>query len=302
MTFGRATFSLEKPKYYLVFCSLIRTFAAKFEKMNENLVSVIMPSFNGAKHLADSIDSILNQTYKDLELLITDDHSDDEETLNILKRYSGQDDRVNVVYLDSNHGPGYARNKSIERAKGRYIAFCDSDDRWAPNKLEKQIAFMNERQCAISHTTYIMCDDNGQEQGIVIAPAVMTFNQLTRDNKIGCLTAIYDTKLLGKKYYMPAIRKRQDWGLFLSILRNCGKAYAIQEPLAYYRNRQNSVSSNKLGLIKYNILIYQKVLGFSKVKSVLYFYGLFVPTHLKKLCKRHLDSLKFKCRKNSTDI
>ena len=267
--------------------------------MSEKLVSVIMPSYNGAKHLAASIDSILNQTYKELELLITDDHSNDEQTLNILKHYCEQDSRVNVLFLDSNHGPGYARNKSIERAKGRYIAFCDSDDRWASDKLEKQIAFMTQHQCAISHTTYIICNDDDQEEGIVIAPTIITFNQLKRDNKIGCLTAIYDTHLLGKKYYMPAIRKRQDWGLFLSILRDCGKALAIQEPLAYYRNRQNSVSSNKLGLIKYNILIYQKVLGFSRIKSILYFYGLFVPTHLKKLLKRHLDSQFFKKRKKS---
>ena len=270
--------------------------------MNERLVSVIMPSFNGAKHLAASIDSILNQTYKDLELLITDDHSDDEETLNILNHYSHQDSRVNVLCLDSNHGPGYARNKSIERAQGRYIAFCDSDDRWMPNKLERQIAFMTENKCAISHASYIICNDKDEELGIVIAPKLLSFNQLKRDNKIGCLTAIYDAQLLGKKYYMPAIRKRQDWGLFLTILRNCGRAFAIQEPLAYYRDRQNSVSSNKLGLIRYNILIYQKVLGFSKIKSVLYFYGLFAPTHLMKLCKKHLDSMIYKNRKKCAAI
>ena len=265
--------------------------------MSEKLVSVIMPSFNGAQHLAASIESILSQTYKDLELLITDDHSDDEETLSILKRYSEQDERVNVLYLNSNHGPGYARNKSIERAKGRYIAFCDSDDRWFPEKLERQIAFMAQKNCALCYASYIICDDNNTEEGITIAPASISFGQLKRDNKIGCLTAVYDTQLLGKKYYMPAIRKRQDWGLFLSILRDCGNAYAIQEPLAYYKNRQNSVSSNKLGLIKYNILIYQKVLGFSRLKANFYFFCLFAPTHFMKLIKRRFDSLIFKLKK-----
>ena len=91
------------------------------------------------------------------------------ETLNILKRFCEQDSRVNVLYLDSNHGPGYARNKSIERAKGRYIAFCDSDDRWAPDKLERQIAFMDEKHTALSYTSYIICDDDDEEEGIVIA-------------------------------------------------------------------------------------------------------------------------------------
>ena len=258
--------------------------------MAQELVSVIMPSFNSGKHLTDSIDSILNQTYHDIELLITDDHSDDQETLNMLSKYAQQDERVDVVFLDSNHGPGYARNKSIERARGRYIAFCDSDDRWMPEKLERQIAFMQEKQCALCYTSYITCDAENRETGIVIAPRSLTFNQLKRDNKIGCLTAVYDTQLLGKKYYMPAIRKRQDWGMFLSILKDCGKAYGIQEPLAYYKRLKGSVSRNKLGLIKYNILIYQKVLGYSKLKSFLYFYGLFSPTHAIKVIKCKIDS------------
>ena len=107
--------------------------------MHEGLVSVIMPTFNCSLHLADSIDSILNQTYQNVELLITDDHSTDEETLSILRRYCEQDERVDVLFLEENKGPGYARDHSIERARGQYIAFCDSDDRWFPEKLERQI-------------------------------------------------------------------------------------------------------------------------------------------------------------------
>jgi len=270
--------------------------------MTNPLVSVIMPSYNSGVHLKASIDSILNQTYHNIELLITDDHSDDEDTLKILHDYAQQDERVNVVYLDTNHGPGYARNKSIERAKGRYIAFCDSDDRWMPEKLERQIAFMQEKQSPLSYTSFVTCDDNNKERGVVIAPENLTFGQLKRDNKIGCLTAVYDTELLGKKYYMPAIRKRQDWGLFLSILRDCKNACGLQEPLAYYRMRKGSVSRNKLGLIKYNILIYQKVLGFSKWKSFLYFYLLFTPTHAVKVLNSKIDSLLYlrKKHKNSS--
>ena len=267
------------------------------EKMSERLVSIIMPSYNGAKHLAASIDSILSQTYTNFELLITDDHSDEEQTLSILRHYSEQDSRVNILHLDSNHGPGYARNKSIERAKGRYIAFCDSDDRWLPEKLEKQIAFMDAHDSALCYASYIICDDQDQEQGIVYAPVSITFDQLKRDNKIGCLTAIYDTEKLGRKYFMPAIRKRQDWGLFLTILRDCGEAHALHEPLAYYRDRRGSVSSGKLGLIKYNILIYQKVLGFSRLKAVSYFLFLFTPTHLLKRLKKRIDSAIYLYRK-----
>ena len=236
------------------------------------MVSVIMPTYNAGNFLSATIDGILNQTYQHLELLITDDGSTDLATLKTLKDYSEKDPRVKVEYLSGNNGPGVARNKSIERAQGRYIAFCDSDDCWFADKLERQIRFMTERQCALSYTSYILVDDDGQEVGFNTAPAYMTFNKLKCDNKIGCSTAIYDVKMLGKKYLMPHIRKRQDWGLFLTIMRDYKKkAYGLQEPTVYYRMRSHSVSSNKLGLVKYNIRIYQEVLGFSKPKSVFYF-------------------------------
>lgn len=263
--------------------------------MQNDLVSVIMPTFDSGLKLADSIDSILNQTYRNLELIITDDDSTDAETLGILKSYCEKDERVNVLYLEVNKGPGYARDRSIERARGRYIAFCDSDDKWFPEKLERQIAFMNEKRCALSYTSYIIIDNDDRETGIVIAPPSMSFRKLKLDNQIGCLSAIYDTKLLGRKYYMPFIRKRQDWGLFLTILRDTGQnAYAIREPLAYYRDTKGSVSSNKLSLIKYNIRIYEKVLGFSHLKAVLYFYFLFTPAHIRKLIKKYWDSFLFR--------
>ena len=264
-----------------------------------DLVSVIMPTFNSGHLLKDSIDSILSQTYHDVELLITDDNSTDPTTLSILRKYKDEDERVDILFLDTNHGPGYARDQSILRARGRYIAFCDSDDRWFPEKLERQIAFMNEKQCALCYTSYILCDINSQEKGIVIAPESITFDQLKHDNRIGCLTAIYDTQKLGKKYQMPHIRKRQDWGMFLNILRDCHIAYAITEPMAYYRIREDSVSRKKLGLIKYNIRIYRRVLGFSALKANAYFYFIFLPTHFMKLSKRAIDSYKYMHRRKS---
>lgn len=263
----------------------------------DELVSVIMPTFNSGHLLKNSIDSILNQTYRHLELLITDDHSTDEETLSILRQYCQKDERVDVLFLDTNHGPGFSRDCSINRAKGRYIAFCDSDDCWFPEKLERQIAFMTEKQTAVCYASYIMFDEDGREKGITKAPAKMTFRKLMRDNQIGCLTAIYDAKMLGKKYPMPFIRKRQDWGLFLTILRDCGVAYGIREPLAYYRIRPQGISHNKLGLVKYNIRIYRKILSFPQWKANLFFYFIFMPTHIKKITKRQIDSWLFLHRK-----
>lgn len=262
--------------------------------MHEELVSVIMSTFNTGRLLSQTIDSILTQTHHNLELLITDDHSTDEVTLSILRRYREQDARIDVVFLSENGGPGHARNKSIERAQGRYIAFCDSDDSWMPKKLERQIAFMNESGCPLSCTSYIMRCEDGSVLGITNPPRHISFTTLKHDNKIGCSTAIYDVKALGKKYYMPTIRKRQDWALFLTILRENNTAAAgLREPLAYYLVRPNSVSSNKFGLIKYNISIYRDILGMAPWKATLYFYSVFLPSYFWKMFRKKVDSITY---------
>ena len=266
-------------------CSLILINMAKNE-----LVSVVMPTHNGDRFLEDSIRSILAQTYANLELVITDDCSDNIVTLEILRRFQEQDTRVDVVYLKENKGPGYARNKSIERARGRYIAFCDSDDRWFVDKLERQLAFMREKGCALCCSSYIVCNERNENIGIRISPVRITYKMMERDNKIGCLTAIYDIKKLGEKYYMPTLRKRQDWALFLIILQKCRIAYGMVEPLAYYRDRSHSVSSNKFSLVKYNVAVYHEILKFSWLKSYFYFFFLFLPTYVAKLYRRYRDT------------
>lgn len=129
--------------------------------------------------------------------------------------------------------------------KYRYIAFCDSDDRWIPEKLKIQINYMSEKKCALCCATYLICNSNYETTGINIPPRRITYNMIKRDNKIGCLTAIYDTKALGKKYYMPTIRKRQDWAMFIQILQQYKVCYAYTTPLAFYCVRKNSVSRKK---------------------------------------------------------
>ncbi len=260
--------------------------------MRPELVSVIMPTFNASRYLADSIESILSQTYTNLELLITDDCSTDE-TRNILKEFSERDKRVKVKYLKENSGPGVARNRSIERAKGRYIAFCDCDDRWMPDKLERQIAHMRKHDCALCSSSYLICDENDKITGVNISPSHVTLGMLKRDNKIGCLTAIYDIKRLGHKFYMPAIRKRQDWALFLNILKECQICFCITEPLAYYRQRVDSVSSNKFSLVKYNVNVYETVFGYTRLRAYLYFFLIFMPTYYAKILKRDSDSKRY---------
>lgn len=261
------------------------------------LVSVIMPTYNSSQFLAGSIDSILAQTYQNFELLIADDCSTDDTT-RLLMQYQAKDPRVKVFYnKEGNKGAGYTRNKCIENAQGRYIAFCDSDDRWTQDKLEKQVRFMREKCCRLSYTSYTICDDNDNDYGIFIAPKQITFGDILKDNKIGCLTAMYDVEELGKIFYMPTIRKRQDWALFMMILRQCKVAYGIEEPLAYYRVRSNSISRSKLALMKYNAKVYQEVLKYGKFKSYAFLCTFFIPTYTLKVIKRSIDSLIFRCKK-----
>lgn len=261
--------------------------------MHGELVSVIMPTHNSSRFLAASIDSILGQTYQNLELLITDDCSTDS-TRELLESYVARDPRVKVEYLTKNGGPAVARNKSIERAQGRYIAFCDSDDRWFPEKLEKQIYHMNKHDCALCSASYLICNEEGEVTGVNYSPAYLTLSDLKRDNKIGCLTAIYDSKRLGRKYYMPPIRKRQDWALFLNIMKDCQICCCVEEPLAYYlHHRKGSVSSDKMSLIRYNVNVYETVFGYSKLRSWLYFIFLFLPSYSLKIWRVKRDSKQF---------
>ncbi|MGN0060798.1 MAG: glycosyltransferase family 2 protein [Alloprevotella sp.] len=248
--------------------------------MNESLVSIIMPSFNSATYIAESIESILRQTYTDWELLVVDDCSTDE-TIAIVSQYAAQDKRIRLFRLEKNMGSGHSRNHGMTNAEGRYLAFCDSDDLWLPHKLERQMAFMRERECGIVYGSYLVCNDDGERCGIIIAPKRQTLQQMKRDSKIGFLTVVIDTQKC-PKIPMPTLRKRQDWAYLLMILQHCGVAYAVQEPIAIYRHRKTSLSAKKFGLIAYAIQVYQLVFGYTKVQAYAYLFCVFLPNYFWK--------------------
>ncbi|MDE5975481.1 MAG: glycosyltransferase family 2 protein [Muribaculaceae bacterium] len=245
-----------------------------------NLVSIITPSYNCAKYIGETIRSIQAQTYPFWELLITDDCSSDD-SCQAIEAFAKEDPRIKLLRLDKNSGAGAARNNSIDKAKGRYIAFCDSDDKWFPDKLEKQLEFMRSKDAALSHTSYMTCNENGDIKGIVVCRKKETLTSMCKDDKMGFLTVIYDTDKVGK-VYLPLMRKRQDWALKLKILKLCNASYGMKEPLSYYRLRQDSISNNKRSLIKYNIAVYKEILGWSAIRANLFFYFIFLPTHFKK--------------------
>lgn len=253
-----------------------------------SLVSIITPSYNSSKFIAETIEGVLKQTYHNWELLITDDCSTDN-SVEIINKYVQQDSRIKLLNLDVNSGAGVCRNNSIKAAKGRYIAFCDSDDVWMPQKLEKQLALMEKMDCAFSYSSYMQIDEEGNEIGIVICNKRKTFSSMKRDC-IGCLTAIYDTQKVGKMY-MSSLRKRQDWGLWLEIIAKCKVAYGVKEPLAYYRLRKGSISNKKLSLIKYNINVYRTILKYSSLKSYFLFLFMYMPSYIGKKIKNKINSL-----------
>ncbi len=245
------------------------------------LVSIITATYNSSRFVAETIESILAQTYTHWELLITDDGSTDE-TLAIVEQYIAKDERIKLFRLEQNSGAGVARNNSIANAKGCFIAFCDSDDCWLPEKLERQLAFMTEKDAALSYTSYYEQDEQGRCYSKVVCKKEIDYWSIRADDGIGCLTAIYDTRKLGK-VMMPAMRKRQDWALWIMFIQRCGVAYGLQEPpLALYRNLSRSLSSNRLSLVKYNVAVYTDILHYSKLKAYLFFAFIFMPTYLLK--------------------
>ena len=240
------------------------------DKTRDNyVVSVITPIYNSEEFLQETIQSVLDQTYTKWELILINDCSTDN-SLYIAERAAQKDNRIRVIKLDHNSGPAIARNTGIEKAKGKYIAFLDSDDMWLPNKLEKQISFMEENHIPFTYTSYEKIDEDGSSRGIISVPEKVTYKELLNTNVIGCLTAIYNIEQLGK-VYMPNIRKGQDYGLWLKILKKGITAYGINEPLARYRVRKNSVSSNKLRAARYQWIIYRQVEKLGYLRSIYHF-------------------------------
>ncbi|OUT08551.1 glycosyltransferase family 2 protein [Campylobacter concisus] len=232
-------------------------------------VTIIMPSYNSEKFIVESVESVLAQTYSNWELIIVDDCSPDDSN-KIITKYVDNDSRIKLIKLQKNSGPAVARNTAIEAANGRYIAFLDSDDVWLPNKLETQINFMHDNDLAFTYSSYRLVGEDNEHLGVFITKDKISYFDMLKTCSVGCLTAIYDTEKIGKQY-MPLILKRQDYGLWLKILKLIGETRGILEPLATYRIRKNSVSSNKVKAAKYQWKIYREIEKLSFLKSLYYF-------------------------------
>jgi len=244
-------------------------------------VSVIVPVYNNLKTLPQTLDSILQQDYRPIEITIIDDKSDDG-SFAFAKAYSQQNQQPDISYIvlqnHSNMGAGATRNKALELSTGRYIAFLDADDLWRPHKLTKQINTLKSNGKQVCYSAYeIFEEDPSKPIAIHRVFTELTYNKLHKTNYLGNLTGIYDTSTIGK-VKISSIRKRQDWAMWLDVLKKAGPAVGIQEPLASYRLGAG-LSGSKLDLIKYNYAVYREHLGYSWLKSgwcmLLFFYEQF---------------------------
>ena len=223
------------------------------------LVSVIMPTYNCGRFIAQSVESVIAQTISDWELCIVDDCSRDD-TSEVLKPYLEKYPNIHYTVLKENGGPAVARTEALRQATGKYVAFLDSDDLWLPEKLEKQIAFMEEKNVLFSCTAYRHMDEEGNLLDEVrVPPAKTDYNKmLYLANPIGNLTVMYNREVLGA-YEVPPIKKRNDFALWLRILRDAPCCVGMPEVLGHYRLRQNSVttSSSKWQLLQYHWTLYR---------------------------------------------
>ena len=234
------------------------------------LVSIVMPAHNVCPFLTESIRSIQAQTYPHWELLIIDDASGDN-SFEIAQRHQKMDARLKPVRLPTNQGAGFARNIGIKASKGDYICFLDADDIWLPFKLQKQLEFMQKHTLQVSYSSYELIDEQSVSLNLVVrALKRLSPTKILKANYVGNLTGMYHASSLGK-IYCPPIRKRQDWALWIQAIEKAGGAMGIDEVLAQYRVRKNSISGNKLEMLRYNYSIYRKVLGYSGLKSSYYF-------------------------------
>ena len=228
------------------------------------LVSVIMPCYNAAQYIADSIDSVISQTYKNWELIIIDDCSTDNST-EIIKKYD--DERIVLLHNEKNSGAAITRNNGIDIARGEWMAFLDSDDIWLPEKLSAQLDFMKKNDYAFSCTAYEQIDEEDNSLGRIIKTVKKTdYDRLLLDCPVGNSSVMYSVKKMGK-FSVPNIRKRNDDALWLQMLKKEKYIMGMSDVLMRYRIRKNSISSNKLSVVKYHWILYRDIEHLSVFRS-----------------------------------
>ena len=220
------------------------------------LVSIIMPSYNTGRFIKETIESVLAQSYPTWELIIVDDCSTDN-TDEVVNQYLA-DERIRYIKNDTNSGAAVSRNRALREAKGKWIAFLDSDDLWEPEKLQKQISFMRDNGYHFSYTNYIEIDEESKVNGkSVTGPKRISKHGMYNYCWMGCLTVMYDADTVGL-IQIADIKKNNDYAMWLKVCKkaNC---YLLDESLARYRKRSGSISNHGyMKLIKWHYKLYRE--------------------------------------------
>lgn len=231
----------------------------------EALVSIVMPAYNCEDFIGITLDSVINQTYQNWEVIVVDDCSTDN-TAKLVQEYVKKDNRIKYHKLDKNSGAAVARNKAVDLANGKYMAFLDSDDVWFPEKLTKQIGYMEENAYTFTCTSYTKIDEEGEYLGRTIGVRKQSdYNDILKKNP-GNSTVVYNSEEIGK-VKIPNIRKRNDYVMWLSVVKKAGKLYGMEEPLASHRVREGSLSKKKANLVGYHWKVYREIEDLSFLKS-----------------------------------
>jgi len=237
---------------------------------NYPVVSIIMPAFNAAAFISLSVRAVLAQVYKSFELIIVDDCSTDN-TYELAKSFADNDFRIKLFMNNENSGPAITRNHGLKYATGRYIAFCDSDDIWSPDKLSIQIAFMQKKNIALSHTSYLKMTVRGELIGSFKVRNRTVLSDILKHNCICCSTAVIDTAFTGD-FRMPDIRRAEDYALWQILLQKGFVFHGLYNELIKYRVSSESESSNKIAAAYGHWTALRKTTNLNFFKLV-YFFG-----------------------------
>lgn len=239
----------------------------------DRLISIIVPVYNAAEFIRETMDSVRAQTYGDWELLLVEDGSTDnsvERITDYLKETG--DSRIRLIRQPGNQGAAKARNRGLAEASGRYLAYLDADDLWSPEKLEHELAFLQEKQAGFVFTGYEFADEAGRGLGKVVrVPETLSYAQALSNTTIFTSTVMFDTAVIPKELLEMPVIKSEDTALWWKILRTGRTAYGLDENLVRYRRAGRSLSSNKLEALRRIWNLYRRAEGMSLWDSARHF-------------------------------
>ena len=239
----------------------------------DGLVSIIVPVYNVEKYIGETIACVEAQTYGNWELLLVEDNSSDR-TLAVIGRCmeEREDSRIRLIRQPSNMGAARARNRGLKEARGRYIAYLDADDLWVPEKLEKELLFLREKEAAFSFTGYEFADEQGRGTGKVVhVPETLCYRRALSNTTIFTTTVMFDTEKIDREQLEMPVVKSEDTALWFRVLRNGYTAYGLDENLVRYRRSDNTLSANKLEALRRIWHLYRRCENLSLPRSAWHF-------------------------------